>query len=101
MTGGARCSARISRIGTAEPGEADFTSVPAGDYVVRAKKPGYKNLESKVENSAATELSANVKMESAAVQAVSGGAPMVSVRTLKLPEKAVKEYEKGSDLLWK
>jgi len=82
-------------------GNVDFPAVPSDEYLIRAKKLGYKNLESKIEDSSRLELSANLRMDSTSVSVNSSGAAMVSVRTLALPPKAVGEYEKGSYLLRK
>ncbi len=89
----------IQQIFTDSSGRAAFSNMPPGNYIVRAKKSGFRSTQVEIETGRGmTSFDVPIQMPQEGTASTQPGGK-VSARELSIPEPARSEFYKGVDFL--
>jgi thioredoxin-like negative regulator of GroEL len=89
----------VGEVFTDGAGNFTFTAVPAGVYHVRAGAPGFQDVMQRVDVPSPGRIvifmDPEIQLPGVASDSPRDGSPIVDIRELAIPKKAVSEYEKA------
>ena len=94
-----RTGMKVNQAWTASSGRFEFYGVPLGEYYLVVNADGYKAIRERIDLSSGSLIGLMLFLVPEEKDPIQVEGDSVDVRDMKVPKKAMKEYEKGVELL--